>query len=159
MEFTRLEVVPAQNKKGPMGLKEKCCNSVIEVQYIERYRDVFNASRCFGLVQMDRFLSTSQATIMYPSVSAVIVTSDHIFITYCGKRYTLSNQFLGREFKASLNERTPPECEVTTLTNREVAQFLRQPAGFLDHKRSSMEPCTIKNTRSVYRVFHMMGAP
>lgn len=124
MEFTRTVVPPAQNKKGVMSLDE--------VRYIEQYEDIFWAARCYGLVQMDRFLSVSQAATMYSKIAMVTITGDHIFITYDGKRFTLSNQFLGWEFGARLDKRTPPECNVDTLTNEEVVEFLRQPGGFLN---------------------------
>lgn len=136
MEFTQEEVPPTRNKKGGMGSEDRLRNSIIEVQYIKQHRDIFEATWCYGLVHLDKVLSSSQATNICRSITIVSILDDHIFIIYRGKRFSVSNQLLGKEFAASLNKRTPPECQVLALSNSEVVQFLRQPRGFLNPQKT-----------------------
>lgn len=118
MEFRRVELPPARNKKGGMGSEDHLRNSFTKVQYLDQYQDLFEATQCYEFIWMDRFLSTNQSAKICRSITAVSVSEYHIFITYFGRRINVSNQFLRREFNAPITEQFLP-CKVPSCNTNE----------------------------------------
>lgn len=130
-------IPPRKNKHGQFKEEQWVRNSEVEVQRIEKHREILEDAGIYSLIRIDRYLSMEQAKIICTNIDRVTWSNDTIYGTYHDKVYSFPNHHWCSMF--GLDSTLPVHADylVQDITHKQMSEFL-------DEKLSSMARCRMR---------------